>query len=255
MYVQVETHVESLLVEHCQSKHYSFNDSLALLSVTPEGEAEWKIFQRIHAAGEGEFVAQSRVFAGETIPDGSDGVLAAWTHLSPDTSGGLIRSEARLSRIGPSRQRDFTFPMPYWAKGINSFFNANMVLGEGNVLYAINGPQLLRFNTDSGEVNWVRRTPDDEVKLHYAAVGGGLVVSSAGRLVLIDAQGNSVAMPWTIQVANPADIGLVQTDPWENKPVPPLQLRDEQICRTGNFIAVEDGAPYGRGTLLYFVVR
>jgi hypothetical protein len=30
MYVQVETHVESLLVEHCQSKHYSFNDSLAL---------------------------------------------------------------------------------------------------------------------------------------------------------------------------------------------------------------------------------
>jgi hypothetical protein len=39
------------------------------------------------------------------------------------------------------------------------------------------------------------------------------VVSSAGRLVLIDAQGNSVAMPWTVHVANPSDIGLVQTDP------------------------------------------
>jgi len=255
IYVQVETHVESLLVEQCQSKRYSFDDSLALLSVTAEGEADWKTFQHIHAGGEGEFVAQSRVFAGETIPDGSGGVLAAWTYLSPDTSGGQIRSEARLSRIGPSRQRDFTFPMPYWASGLNSFFNANMVLGEGNGLYAINGPQLLRFNTDSGEVNWVRRPPNGEVKLHYATVGGGLVVSSAGRLVLIDAQGNGVAMPWTVQVANPADIGLVQTDPWESKPVPPLQLRDEQICRAGNFIAVEDGAPYGRGTLLYFVVR
>jgi outer membrane protein assembly factor BamB len=145
--------------------------------------------------------------------------------------------------------------MPYWAKGLNSFFNANMVLGEGNVLYASNGPQLLRFNTDSGEVNWVRRPQDGEVKLHYATVGGGLVVSNAGRLGLIDAQGNGVDMPWTVQVANLADIGLVQTDPWESNPVPPLQLRDEQICRGGNFIAVEDGAPYGRGTLLYFVVR
>jgi outer membrane protein assembly factor BamB len=85
--------------------------------------------------------------------------------------------------------------MPYWAKGLNSFFNANMVLGEGNVLYASNGPQLLRFNTDSGEVNWVRHPPDGEVKLHYATVGGGLVISNAGRLGLIDAQGNSVAMP------------------------------------------------------------
>ena len=34
-----------------------------------------------------------------------------------------------------------------------------------------------------------------------------------------------------------------------------LQLRDVQFCWAGNFIAVEDGAPYGHGTLLYFMAE
>jgi outer membrane protein assembly factor BamB len=255
IYVQVETHVESLLVEACKNKNYSFDDTLALLRVTPEGETDWRTFQHIHADGEGSMVAQPRAFAGESIPDGFGGVLAAWTFLSPDTSGGQIRSEARLSRIGPSGQRDFTLPMPYWTKGLNSLFDTNMILGEGNFLYAINGPQLLRLDTQSGEVNWVRHPPTGEVKLDHATGGGGLLVSNAGRLVYFDAQGNGVPIAWTVAVSNPQDIGLVQSDLIEQTSIEPLQLRDVQFCWAGNFIAVEDGAPFGHGALLYFIAQ
>jgi PQQ-like domain len=255
IYVQVETHVESSLVQACKNKEYSFDDSLALLSVTPDGVTEWKTFQHIHADAAGGMVAQPRAFAGETIPDGYGGVLAAWTYVSPDTSGGQIRSEARLSRIGPSGQRDFTLPMPYWTKGLSSLFDTNMLLGEGNFLYAINGPLLLRLDTESGEAKWVRHPPTGDVKLDHATAGGGLLVSNAGRLVYFDAEGNGVPIAWTAAVSNPEDIGLVQTDPFENKPMEPLQLRDAQFCWMGNFIAVEDGVPYGRGALLYVMAQ
>jgi outer membrane protein assembly factor BamB len=255
MYVQVETHVESSLVEACKDKRYSFDDTLALLRVTPEGETDWKTFQHIHAEGEGSMVAQPRVFAGESIPDGFGGVLAAWTYVSPDNSGGKIRSEARLSRIGPSGQRDFTLPMPYWTKGLNSPFDVNMVLGDGNVLYAINGPQLVRFDTQAGEVNWVRHPPTGEVKLDFSSAGGGVWVSNAGRLVYFDAKGNGVPIPWTVAVSNLEDIGLVQTGLFERDKVEPLQLRELHFDGAGNSIAVEDGAPYGHGTLVYFNMR
>jgi outer membrane protein assembly factor BamB len=255
IYVQVETHVESLLVEACKNKQYSFDDTLALLRVTPEGETDWRTFQHIHADGQGNMVAQPRAFAGESIPDGFGGVLAAWTYLSPDTSGGQVRSEARLSRIGPSGQQDFRLPMPYWTKGLNSLFDENMILSEGNFLYAINGPQLLRFDTQAGDVNWVRHPPTGEVKLDHATAGGGLLVSNAGRLVYFDAKGTGVPIAWTVAVRNPEDIGLVQTNLFEQTPMEPLQLRNVQLCWAGNFIAVEDGAPFGHGTLLYFAAQ
>jgi outer membrane protein assembly factor BamB len=255
IYVQVETHIESLLIEGCKNKEYSFDDSLALLSVTPDGMTEWKTFQHIHADAAGGMVAQPRVFAGETIPDGYGGVLAAWTYVSPDTSGGQIRSEARLSRIGQSGQRDFALPMPYWTKGFSSLFDTNMILGEGNFLYAINGPLLLRFDTEAGEAKWVRHPPTGDVKLDHATAGGGLLVSNAGRLVHFDAEGNGAPIAWTAAVSNSEDIGLVQTDPFENKSTEPLQLREARFTWKGEYLGVEDGAPYGHGTLVYFTVQ
>ena len=256
MYVQIETHVESLEIEACKNRQYSFDDSLTLLRVTPEGETEWKTFQHIHADGDGNFVVQPRVFAGESIPDGFGGVLAAWTYVFPGSKDGeKIRTEARVSRIGPSGQQDFALPMPFWTKGINSFFDQNMVLGEGNRLYATNGPLVLRFDTEAGVLNWVRHPPTGEVKIHHATAGGGLLVSNAGRLVYFDAQGNGQEIPWTVASTNPDDIGLVQTNVLDHTPAEPLQLRDVQLCWAGNFIAVEDGAPYGRGTLLYFTAQ
>jgi outer membrane protein assembly factor BamB len=258
IYVQVETHIESEVAgKNCKDKQFSFDNTLALLSVTPEGEADWKTFQHIHASGQGDMVPQPRVLAGETIPDGFGGVLAAWTWLSPNNVGGQIHSEARLSRIGPSGQRDFTLPMPYWTKGLNSFFAANMILGEGNVLYAINGQQLLRFDTEAGEVKWMRHPPTGEIKLEYSTQGGGLIVSNAGRLVYFDAQGDGVPIAWTVQVSNLEDIGLIPAKLFEDTPVEPLQLREVRCCwnESGNMIGVEDGGPYGRGTLVYFTVK
>jgi outer membrane protein assembly factor BamB len=254
MYVQVETHVESLVVEACVNKQHSFDDTRALLKVTPAGETEWKTLQHIHADGAGSMVAQPRVFAGETIPDGFGGVLAAWTHVSPDTSVGQIRSEARLSRVGPSGQRDSTLPMPYWVKGLNSFFAENMVLGEGNFLYATNGPLLLRFDTQAGEVNWVRHPPTGEVKIQHSTAGGGLLINNAGRLVYFDPQGNGAEVPWTVAASNPDDIGLVQRYLLEeNTPMmEPLQLREANLTWAGHFIGIEDGVPFGHGALVYF---
>lgn len=151
IYVQVETHVESTHLENCKSKEYSFDDSLSLLRVSPDGQTEWKTFEQIHADSDGKFVPGARFFPGETIPDGFGGVLAAWTFLSPELDNGkAIHSEARLSRIGSSSQQDFTLPLIYWTKGIDFPFDENMVLGDGNILYATNGALLVRFDTQRG---------------------------------------------------------------------------------------------------------
>src|SRR5580704_816623 len=249
MYLQVETFVESVDLEACKSKQFSFDNSLALLRVSSDGEAEWKTFQHIHSDGYGDFVVQSRLFAGETIPDGLGGVLAAWTYSFPGTKeGGKPYFEARLSRISDKDQTDFTLPMPTWTPGINSLFDENMVLGDGNSLFATNKKMLIRFDVQAGEVNWVRQPPTGEVDLQFAAGGGGVVVSNAGRVMHFDVPGNGQVFPSTLQVSNPNDIGVAQFDPFDHTPLPPLQLRSVQFYNAGKFLGVEDGAPNGRGT-------
>lgn len=256
IYVQIETQVESLLVENCKNKQFSFDDSLSLLSVTPEGEANWTVFQHIHAAGDGNFVVQPRAFAGETIPDGSGGVLAAWTYFSPDTRDGHIHSQARVTRLDPSGQRDFELPMPYWTKGLDEFFDSNMVLGDGgNVLYATNGELLVRLDTEAAEASWVRKPPNGRIKLQFTTDGGGVLISNAGVFAYFDPEGKGSRVSWTVPVSNTNDIGLRQTDPFENISREPLQLRSADICWGGNFIAVEDGGTYGRGSLLYLIAQ
>jgi hypothetical protein len=250
MYLQVETHVESTELEACKGKQYSFDDTLALLRVSPDGEAEWKTFERIHADGAGDFTVQARVFAGETIPDGLGGVLAAWTYGFPGTKEGeKAHFEARLSRIGDKDQADFTLPMPFWTPGITSLFDENMVLGEGDALYATNRKMLVRFNIPAGEVSWVRQPPTGEVELQFAAAGGGVVVSNAGQLSHFDVPGNGQPFPATVKVSNPNDIGLAQFDPFDHTPSAPLQLRSVSFYGGGSFLGVEDGAPDGRGTI------
>jgi hypothetical protein len=257
MYIQVETHSESTDNENCKPKQYSFDDSLALLRVTPDGQSDWKTFQHVHADGDGGFHVQPRFAAGESIPDGFGGVLAAWTYIDPHSKPGEpLHTEARLTRISDSTQRDFTLPMPYWTPGINSFFDENMILGEGNPLYATNGTLLVRFDTEAGEVNWVRNPPTGSIKLDHSTRDGGLLVVNAGRLHYFDAKGYGMDILWTVAVSNPEDIGLVQSDPFDGTPLAPLQLRDVQLTWAGgNLIAVEDGSPYGHGSLLLFIGR
>jgi hypothetical protein len=106
------------------------------------------------------------------------------------------------------------------------------------------------FDTQAGETNWVRHPPTGEVKLDHSTAGGGVLVSNAGRLIYFDAKGNGLEIPWTVAVSNPEDIGLLQNDLVENTPMEPLQLRELEFGWQGNYLAVEDGPPYGRGTLL-----
>src|SRR6266478_4140736 len=59
MYLQVEIHVESLVMDNCKEKQYVVGNSLALLRVTPTGETQWKTFQHIHSDATGSFVPAS----------------------------------------------------------------------------------------------------------------------------------------------------------------------------------------------------
>ena len=256
MYVQVEGHVELVNIVDCKDAGWSFDNSLSLLQVKPSGETDWKIFQHIHADGAGSFHVQARVSVGESIPDGHDGVLAAWTYFFPgtkDKNGEKPHFEARLSRIGPAGQFDYTLPMPLWTPGVNSPFDGNMILADKNAaLYATNNNLLVRFEIEPGEVKWVRQSPTGEVDLQFSTAGGGLVVSNAGQLNYFDALGNGAAFPSTMPVSNPKDIGLVQADPFDHSPSPPLQLREVDFQGAGIFFGVEDSAPYGRGSLIQF---
>jgi hypothetical protein len=155
IYLQVETHIESVDIEACKAKQWLFDDTLALSRVSPDGTPEWKTFLRIHADGSGEFKVQARIFAGETIPaPDSHGELLAWTYFFPGTKDGAKPYfEARLSHITDRDQSDFTLPMPFWTPAIDSLFDENMVLGDGPALYATNKKVLLRFDVSRGQVD------------------------------------------------------------------------------------------------------
>jgi hypothetical protein len=255
MYLQVQVHVESEEFEACQPKQYSFDEKLELLRVTPEGKAEWKTFEHTHAEGSGGFVVQNRMFAGETIPDGFGGVLAAWTYLDVHTKPKEpISSEARISRITAHDQRDFTLPMPFWTPGLNSFFSANMVLGDGNILYATNGLVLVRFDTKTGLVDWVRRPPVGKIILDHATAGGILIVND-GYLAYLDSSGKGFHFPWGMATENTDDVGLARNNIFDGTPEAPLNLREIEYFPNQDYVAVEEGAPKGRGSLLFFTAR
>jgi len=255
MYLQVQVHNESAVADGhpCVVTGYSYQESLLILRVTPAGEPEWRRFEDIHADGDGPFVAQPGAFPGNTIPDGLGGVLAAWTYLYPGSKGDKPRFEARLSRVGPSGQQDYTFPILPWSKNPIGLQDDNMVLGEDSLLYATNGKQLVSFGVQSGQVNWVRDCPSGEVKLQVALADGGLLLTAQGRIDYFNREGNGVEFPQTVAPLKDGDIGLAQFDLFDKTPAKPLQLRDVQpFERPGIFLAVEDGSPAGSGRLIHF---
>jgi hypothetical protein len=253
IYLQVEVHIESVDYEACKPEQYSFDERLLLLRVTPKGEPEWKTFQHIHADGTGGFTVQDRLFAGETIPDGFGGVLAAWTYVDAHAkSNEPLHTEARISRISDSDQRDFTLPMPFWTPGLNSFFDVNMVLGDNNVLFATNGLVLVRFNTQTGLADWVRRPPTGHIALDHATAGGGVLIFNSGRIAYFNAKGEGLLFPWAAATENSENIGLAQFDIFDHTPEAPITLRNAYYYPLGGYLGVEEGAPKGRGTLLFF---
>jgi hypothetical protein len=256
IYLQVVTHNETAN-SACPSASYNFDNALSLLQVTPEGSATWRVISQIHSDSAGEYKAQARLFAGETIPDGLGGVLAAWTYFSPgNQEGEKPHSEPRVSRLGPSDQSDFTLPMPDWEANPAALFDVAMVLGENDILYATNGHFLVKFHIPTGQVKWIRQAPTGTVELQFAARGGGVLVSNAGQLVLFDADGNGGRLPWSVDLpGNSADVGLVQANEFDQTAEPPLALRDVQLYMDGNFLGVEDGPPADQGRVVMLTVR
>jgi hypothetical protein len=256
IYLQVVTHNETAN-SACPSASYTFDNVLSLLQVTPEGSATWRIISQIHSDSAGEYKAQARLFAGETIPDGLGGVLAAWTYFSPgNLEGEKPHSEPRVSRLGPSDQSDFTLPMPDWETNPAAIFDVNMVLGDDDILFATNGHYLVKFHIPTGQVKWIRQAPTGTVELQFAARGGGVLVSNAGQLVLFDADGNGARLPWSVDLpGNSADIGIAQVNEFDQTAEAPLALRDVQLYMDGNFLSVEDGPPAGQGRVMMFTNR
>jgi len=258
IYLQVVTHNESEITP-CpeEAGSYRFDNVLSLLEVTPEGSANWRVISQIHSDSRGGYVAQPRLFAGETIPDGLGGVLAAWTYALPgNREGEKAHFEPRVSRMGASDQSDFTLPMPNWETNPTAMFDVNMVLGDDDILFATNGHYLVRFHIPTGEVKWVRQAPTGIVQIQFAASGGGVLVSNAGGLVHFNAEGSGMQLPWTIPLpAYPSDIGLVQVNEFDQTPEPPLALRDVQLYGLGDFLGVEDGKPAGQGRAIRFSSR
>jgi hypothetical protein len=256
MYAQVEVHNEAVH-SPCGSQQasHSFENTLSLLQVAPDGTANWRVFAQFHSDGNSPFHARERAFAGETIPDGLGGVLAAWTYIFPGVKGGeKPRIEARVSRLDPKEQHDFTLPMAYWTPGLSGLFDENMVLGEGNVLYATNHRTLVSFHIPSGEPKWARQPPAGGIDIQHSTAGGGILVSNNGRLTYFDAEGRGVELPWTVEIpGNASDIGLNQTDLLVHRPAPALALREVQLYFLGRFLAVEDGAPAGLGRFVMFL--
>jgi len=256
MYVQVEVHNEAADMLPCKVGEYVFDNSLSLLRVTPNGETEWTRFADIHSDANGPFQVQPRVFAGETIPDGLGGELATWTYFFPGTKEGeKPHQEARLTRLGPQGQFDYTLPIPGWNANPEALWDDDMVLGEEDTLYAINKYILVSFHIPTGEVKWVRQPPVGEIQIDWSTAGGGLLVSNQGRLSHFDKNGYGQPLPGTVDASNAEDIGFLQFDLFDHSPSAPLQLRSIEIYEFGSFLAVEDGPPLGRGTVLQLTYR
>lgn len=260
IYVQVEVHNEMFDALPCGTGHYTFDNSLSLLRVTPTGETAWKSFVDVQSEASGHYVAQPRVWAGETIPDGLGGELAAWTYFFPVSKDGQKpHAEARLTRIVAdfSQQFDYTFPMAGWGRNPFAAFDQNMVLGEQTTLYATDKQSLISFDITKGEVNWVRRPPTGEVQIQWATAGGGILVANAGTLGYFDHTGHGIQVPWTPKPAgsfvDARDIGLEQFDLADRTPLPPLELRSIQMSWMSELLGVEDAPPFGHGSILQFV--
>ncbi|HWZ45802.1 MAG TPA: hypothetical protein VNW97_20175 [Candidatus Saccharimonadales bacterium] len=139
------------------------------------------------------------IFPAETIPDGTSGLLDAWTLETVQGIDCVFPApfQPQCTRTGSSGfdARITHGASEYSLQPLDGFFDpgASLVLGNGNTAFAFNGPQLTAFQTDTGLPLWSAQVPTSHFnnKLIAATQEGGVLVNlDAGHLALFDLLGN-----------------------------------------------------------------
>jgi hypothetical protein len=114
---------------------------------------------------------------------------------------------------------------------------------------------LVRFDTQTGLADWVRRPPTGQIALDHSTAGSGVLVFNAGHIVYFNAKGDGLMFAWSVATENLDNIGLSQLDVFDHTPEAPVTLRKAYYFSSQDYVGVEEGAPSGRGRLLYFNVQ
>lgn len=141
----------------------------------------------------------------ETIPDGSDGLLTAWTFNNsggsdciwaspgaiPQCTLGATEVDARITHNGS----DYVLPMGAWTGGnISVDPGGTLVLGQNNTAFAFNGFTIAAVQTDTGTVSWSAPLPPHTIPatLVGATEDGGVMLNlPTGEIAQYDTSGNS----------------------------------------------------------------
>jgi len=176
--------------------------------------------------------------AADTIADGNDGVLAAWSYVVPggfqdctDYGGGnsvcspLVpdAAQAKISHVSPTAGiTEYVAPLQNWlAESTYSVFLLNnggnqlnpgtlMLLGGNGVAYGTNGDKLAAFDSSNGSALWAvnKQTVQDSVTLYatttdqnnHAGVMGMDSATSQQQMQLFD---GSTITPSPLGLLNP----------------------------------------------------
>jgi outer membrane protein assembly factor BamB len=123
------------------------------------------------------------------VPDGQDGLLVPVRTSMADGS-----VDNRIVRLEGDTQTEYTLPTlgEYVLGEVTSVYKT----GNG---YIADGHTLIAFDPVQGEVRWTFTPPSGDIKINFAAKGGGVVVDTDEGISLIDASGvRAVVTPPTM---------------------------------------------------------
>jgi hypothetical protein len=175
----------------------SVDNSLRLLRVKPDGSYSWRTLKRYTFEGprnspQGRSLPRARV--GEVIPDGRNGLLAAWTYSIDYPKPPL---EARVTHVSDSSQTEYTLPLPGWGGAPWIPPGRTLALGEQGTAFAAYVNKVVAFDLASGAVKWTWEAASCEAYMEAASSGGGIVLTVCGRVVRLDSNGQATYDAWT----------------------------------------------------------
>ncbi|MBI3662842.1 MAG: Ig-like domain-containing protein [Acidobacteria bacterium] len=176
VYLQVSVLQDYFDYEPCGIGSLSYNSTLSLWKILPDGSLTTQPLQTYSASG---FVTSRppRALPAETIPDGSDGLLAAWTRSELSLFGEL--RDARMTRVlvsGATAQ--YSLPFYGWPAPQSANVGQTLVLGEDGTAFATDQSQVLSFDLATGAVRWSWQPAQGPVEMIMATAGNGLVAKN-----------------------------------------------------------------------------